>query len=94
MPPVRMRGDGRKAKNPKKTISRLLSYLKQYKKTMIVVVVMFLLIMIVSLIIMVVMMIVATLILIVIVMMVIMMMLLRKQCLDHILQFVSAFYCL
>ena len=39
MPPVRMRGDGRKAKNPKKTISRLLSYLKQYKKTMIVVVV-------------------------------------------------------
>ena len=39
MPPVRMRGDGRKAKNPKKTISRLLSYLNQYKKTMIVVVV-------------------------------------------------------
>ena len=30
MPPVRMRGDGRKAKNPKKTLLRLLSYMKQY----------------------------------------------------------------
>ncbi len=38
MPPVRMRGDGRKAKNPKKTILRLLSYLKQYRFTLVVVV--------------------------------------------------------
>ena len=30
MPPARMRGDGRKAKDPKKTILRLLSYLKPY----------------------------------------------------------------
>ena len=30
MPPVRMRGDGRKAKNPKKTLLRLLSYMKAY----------------------------------------------------------------
>ncbi len=30
MPPVRMRGDGRKAKNPKKTLLRLLSYMKRY----------------------------------------------------------------
>ena len=30
MPPVRMRGDGRKAKSPKKTLLRLLSYMKQY----------------------------------------------------------------
>ena len=30
MPPVRMRGDGRKAKDPKKTILRLLSYMKPY----------------------------------------------------------------
>ena len=30
MPPVRMRGDGRKAKNPKKTLLRLLSYMKKY----------------------------------------------------------------
>ena len=30
MPPARMRGDGRKAKNPKKTLLRLLSYLKKY----------------------------------------------------------------
>ena len=30
MPPVRMRGDGRKAKDPKKTLLRLLSYLKKY----------------------------------------------------------------
>ena len=39
MPPARMRGDGRKAKNPKKTIARLLSYLNQYRLTLIVVVV-------------------------------------------------------
>ena len=31
MPPVRMRGDGRKAKNPKKTFLRLLKYMLQYK---------------------------------------------------------------
>ena len=30
MPPARMRGDGRKAKDPKKTLFRLLSYLKQH----------------------------------------------------------------
>ena len=30
MPPVRMRGDGRKAKNPKKTLLRLLGYMKKY----------------------------------------------------------------
>ena len=30
MPPVRMRGDGRKAKDPKKTLLRLLSYMKGY----------------------------------------------------------------
>ena len=30
MPPVRMRGDGRKAKNPGKTLLRLLSYMKKY----------------------------------------------------------------
>ena len=39
MPPVKMMGDGRKAKNPKKTISRLLSYMSKYKKTLIVVVI-------------------------------------------------------
>ncbi|MBO5867305.1 MAG: ABC transporter ATP-binding protein, partial [Oscillospiraceae bacterium] len=38
MPPVRMKGDGRKAKNPKKTLSRLLSYMKPYRGTMILVV--------------------------------------------------------
>ncbi len=38
MPPVRMRGDGRKAKNPKQTILRLLGYMKPHKKTLIVVV--------------------------------------------------------
>ena len=38
MPPVRMRGDGRKAKDPKKTILRLLSYMKPYRGTLIVVV--------------------------------------------------------
>ena len=30
MPPVRMRGDGRKAKDPKKTFLRLLGYMKKY----------------------------------------------------------------
>ena len=39
MPPVKMRGDGRKAKNPKQTISRLLSYLGGYQKTLVVVVI-------------------------------------------------------
>ena len=31
MPPVRLRGDGRKAKDPKKTLGRLLKYLMNYK---------------------------------------------------------------
>ncbi len=31
MPPIRMQGDGRKAKNPKKTFARLLSYMKPYR---------------------------------------------------------------
>ena len=31
MPPMKMRGDGRKAKNPKKTFARLISYLLPYK---------------------------------------------------------------
>ncbi len=31
MPPVRMRGDGRKAKSPKKTFMRLLGYVKPYR---------------------------------------------------------------
>ncbi len=39
MPPVRMKGDGRKAKDPKKTIARLLSYMKPYRGTMVLVVV-------------------------------------------------------
>ena len=39
MPPVHMKGDGRKAKDPKKTMLRLLSYLKPYKSTMLLVVV-------------------------------------------------------
>ena len=39
MPPVRMKGDGRKAKNPKKTLSRMLSYMKPYIGTMIVVII-------------------------------------------------------
>ena len=38
MPPAKMRGDGRKAKAPKKTFLRLLSYLGKYKATMFVVV--------------------------------------------------------
>ena len=37
MPPVRMRGDGRKAKDPKKVLLRLLSYMKQYIPILIVV---------------------------------------------------------
>ncbi len=37
MPPVRMRGDGRKAANPKKTLLRLLSYLRKYIPTLIIV---------------------------------------------------------
>ena len=39
MPPVKMSGDGRKAKNPKQTITRLLSYMGKYKATMVVVVI-------------------------------------------------------
>ena len=38
MPPVRMRGDGRKAKNPKKTMGRLLTYLLRYKFSLIIVI--------------------------------------------------------
>ena len=37
MPPARMRGDGRMAKDPKKTFLRLLSYLKHYWATLLVV---------------------------------------------------------
>ena len=37
MPPVHMRGDGRKAKNPKQTLARLLGYLMHYKFTILVV---------------------------------------------------------
>ncbi len=37
MPPVRMRGDGRKAKNPGKTLLRLLGYMKPYTLNLIVV---------------------------------------------------------
>ena len=36
MPPVRMRGDGRKAKNPKKTLSRLLGYMKRHTAILII----------------------------------------------------------
>ena len=35
MPPVKMRGDGRKAKNPKKTLARLLGYMGKYRGTLI-----------------------------------------------------------
>ncbi len=35
MPPIRMRGDGRKAKNPKKTLLRLLSFMKPYRARLI-----------------------------------------------------------
>ena len=38
MPPAKMHGDGRKAKAPKKTFLRLLSYLSKYKATMVLVV--------------------------------------------------------
>ena len=38
MPPVRMRGDGRKAKDPKKTLGRLLKYLLKYKFTLLIVI--------------------------------------------------------
>ncbi len=37
MPPVKMRGDGRMAKNPKNTLLRLLSYLKKYAPILVVV---------------------------------------------------------
>ena len=37
MPPVKMRGDGRMAKKPKQTLSRLVSYMLKYKGTLIVV---------------------------------------------------------
>ena len=39
MPPVRMRGDGRMAKDPKKTLGRLFGYLLKYKFTLIIVLV-------------------------------------------------------
>ena len=39
MPPVKMRGDGRMAANPKKTLGRLFSYLFRYKFTLLVVLV-------------------------------------------------------
>jgi len=37
MPPVRMRGDGRMAKDPKKTLGRLFKYLMQYKLVLFIV---------------------------------------------------------
>ena len=37
MPPVKMRGDGRKAKDPKKTLLRLLGYMKSYTLNLVVV---------------------------------------------------------
>ncbi len=37
MPPAKMRGDGRMAKDPKKTLFRLLSYLKQHMVIMVIV---------------------------------------------------------
>ena len=37
MPPVKMRGDGRKAKDPKKTILRLLGYMRRYIPVLIIV---------------------------------------------------------
>ena len=39
MPPVKMRGDGRKAKNAKKTLLRLLGYLKKYAPVLVIVLV-------------------------------------------------------
>ena len=37
MPPIRMKGDGRKAKNPKKTLLRLLGYMKPHIPVLIIV---------------------------------------------------------
>ncbi len=37
MPPVRPRGNGRKARNPKKTLTRLLGYMKKYIPTLVIV---------------------------------------------------------
>ena len=37
MPPVKMRGDGRKAKDPKKTILRLLGYMRKYIPILVIV---------------------------------------------------------
>ncbi len=37
MPPVRMRGDGRMAENPKQTLLRLLGYMKKYSTTLVIV---------------------------------------------------------
>ena len=39
MPPVRFTGDGRKAKNPKKILGRLLSYMKPYRRTLVLVII-------------------------------------------------------
>ena len=39
MPPVKMRGDGRMAKSPKKTMLRLLGYLKKYTPVLVIVLV-------------------------------------------------------
>lgn len=39
MPPIRMHGDGRKAKNPKKTLARLFGYMKPFLPRLIVMVV-------------------------------------------------------
>ena len=39
MAPPRMMGDGRKAKNPKQTLSRLLGYLKPFRATLVIVVI-------------------------------------------------------
>ena len=39
MPPVKMRGDGRMAKDPKKTLLRLLSYLKKHMAVLVIVLV-------------------------------------------------------
>jgi len=39
MPPVRIRGDGRRAKSPKKTLLRLLGYMKRYIPVLVVVLV-------------------------------------------------------
>jgi len=39
MPPVKMRGDGRMAKNPKQTLLRILGYMKKYSAVLVLVVV-------------------------------------------------------